>query len=639
MRAKACTTCRQWKARCDATVGMPEGCSRCRSLKLTCVFDASFKRTSKNKCLQQMSSEIQQLRQALIESNRNASSSSPSTATPRICMDDESPNSFSAGWQSGIAAASGSIPTADQPAAPIATDIRPASPTSARASPQGILQLQPSTLDPAHSDASSNQIAPNGAGETAFGADWSRQLFVAANDTPGLASSGSSLPQPSPIGRRVPSSTPYRILGDVGLTRGQVDEQFRTYFAHYHQYLPFKMESNSPEEIYARSPLLFWVIITIASTRKLRSRLAPMIKAIVGDTMYVRRHSIDSVQALLLLCMWPFPTVSMNEDPSHIYSGIATQIALQLGLHCHSQAHSHLTIFQNSNQMKLDDEIKMTAWMACFLVNQMQSNMLGVPPTLLVDSNIINNFSHPALDPTLSKMCRIYHLLIQCSLAISGYSTSTAASAPGDTNSRFKMIMAYGAEFAALQVAHLDPMDENIKIIFLSARVQLWSLALIDDVPLTLSPSATPSPYLEIVKYAERDACDLIEQCYGLNLSITPVYIRRAMSYCAFVLARILRSQHASQCEVLEDNIEKVRQALITTSDTRGDIIYKACELLQDIPYMQDKHLSPPITSRMAASVLYDLLRIASENKLGSQLGQRTLAFDLDGFDWNILGM
>ncbi|KAK6332283.1 suppressor protein sef1 [Orbilia brochopaga] len=638
MRAKACTTCRQWKARCDATVGSPEGCSRCRSLKLTCVFDASFKRTSKNKCLQQMSSEIQQLRQALIESNKNTSSSSPSIATPQLCMTEDSPNSFSAGWQPGISAASGSIPVADQPTASGAVDLRQASPMSTRASPQGILQLQPPSLDPAQSDASSNQIAPNGPGEGAFGTDWPRQLFVATNEAPGLpASSNSSLPQPSPIGRRAPSSTPYRILGDVGLTRGQVDDQFRTYFAHYHHYLPFKMESSSPEEIYARSPLLFWVIITIASTRKLRGRLAPMIKAMVGETMYVRRHSIESVQALLLLCLWPFPTLSMNEDPSHIYSGIATQIALQLGLHCHSQAHSHLTIFQN--QMKPDDEIKMTAWMACFLVNQMQSNMLGVPPTIMVDNNIINHFGHPALDPTLAKMCRIFHLLTQCTLTISGYGPASPSSPPGDTNSRFKMIMAYGAEFASLQATHLDPMDENTKILFLFARVQLWSFALIDDVPLALSPSPSPSSYLDIIKYAERDACDLIELCYGLNLSITPVYIRRAMSYCAFVLARILRSQHASQCEVLEDNIEKVRQALITTSDARGDIIHKACELLQDIPYMEDKRLSPPITSRMGASVLYDLLRIASENKLGSQLGQRTLAFDLDGFDWNILGM
>ncbi|KAF3924081.1 hypothetical protein ABW21_db0209826 [Orbilia brochopaga] len=637
MRAKACTTCRQWKARCDATVGAPEGCSRCRSLKLNCVFDASFKRTSKNKCLQQMSSEIQQLRQALIDSNKTASSSSPSTATPQVCMTEDSPNSFSAGWQPGIAAASGGIPIVDQSIGPGAVGLSQASPMSTRVSPQGILQLQPPTLDPAQSDSSSNQIATNGPGETAFGTDWSRQLFVATNETPGLPSSSPSLPQPSPIGRRAASSTPYRILGDVGLTRGQVDDQFRTYFAHYHHYLPFKMESTSPEEIYAKSPLLFWVIITIASTRKLRTRLAPMIKAMVGDTMYVRRHSIESVQALLLLCLWPFPTASMNEDPSHIYSGIATQIALQLGLHCHGQAHSHLNIFQN--QMKPDDEIKMTTWMACFLVNQLQANMLGVPPTILADGNIINHFGHPAMDPTLSKMCRIFHLLTQCTLTMSGYSTTPSSPSPADTNSRFKMILAYGSEFASLQATHLDPMDENTRILFLFARVQIWSFALIDDMSLSLSPSPTPSPYFDIVKYAERDACDLIELCYGLNLSITPVYIRRAMSYCAFVLARILRSQNASQCEVLEDNIEKVRQALITTSDAKGDIIHKACELLQDIPYMEDKHLSPPITSRMGASVLYDLLRIASENKLGSQLGQRTLAFDLDGFDWNMLGL
>ncbi|KAF3934635.1 hypothetical protein ABW20_dc0102498 [Dactylellina cionopaga] len=635
MRAKACTTCRQWKARCDATPGTSGGCSRCRSLKQPCVFDASFKRTSKNKCLQQMSSEIQQLRQALLENTRNVSSSaSPASAAlstaNEVSMTDES--SFSAEWQPEL-----SSNTANELAAPDpvdlqggATGLQQPSPMSARASPHEILDLQPSLPGPTHVDPSSNQVvstAGNG-----FSPDWQRQLFVPGNQTPALPSTAPSLSQSGLIHRRASStSTPYRIIGDVGLTRGQVDEQFRSFLAYYHQYLPFNMVSTSPEDIYSKSPALFWVIIAVASTRKLRARLAPMVLSMVGETLYARQRCVEDVQALLILCTWPFTVSSLNEDPSHIYSGVAVQMGLQLGLHCHTQRHSHLTLTQA--QLDRNEEVKLTTWLASFVVNQIHSNSLGVPPSILADYNLLNNFSNPAVDPTLSKMCRIYHLLVQASLEISGYSATNPS--PLDPPSRLKLIISYGDEFSVLQTQHLDPMTDNIKIIFLSSRVQLWSFVLTEDI-------ATSTKQIEIIKQAERDACDLIEICYSLNLSMTPAYVRRAMCYCAFVLAKILRCQQATQCEVLEDNIEKVRQALMTTSDTKGDIIHKACELLQDIPYMEDKRISPPIVSRMGQSVIYDLLRIGAENRIvGVQLGQKVLnlAFDLDGFDWNMLGM
>ncbi|KAK6524148.1 suppressor protein sef1 [Orbilia ellipsospora] len=635
MRAKACTTCRQWKARCDATPGVAGGCSRCRSLKQPCVFDASFKRTSKNKCLQQMSSEIQQLRQALLESNRNTSSSaSPASGAPsssnQATMNDEA--SFTADWQPGLSGNPGSTATPDHldPRNTV-TGLQQPSPMSARASPQEILELQQTLPDPTKSDTSSNPIATTA--ENAFSPDWQPHYFVAPSHTPGLPSSSSALVHQSALNRRLSSSTPYRILGDVGLTRGQVEEQFRSYFAYYHQYLPFKMASTSPEEIYAKCSLLFWVIIAVASTRKLRARLSPMIRALVSEAMYSRTQCLEVVQALLILCIWPFGSSSLNEDPSYLYSGMATQICYQLGLHCHQQGHTHLTL--KHPQLDRPDEVKLTTWLSTYLVNQILSNSLGLPPSMTGDYNLIDNFSHSALDPTISKMCRIYHLLVQASLDISGY-TPTSATKP-DPSTRLKMIITYGTELSTLQARHLDPMGDMLKILYLNSRAQLWSFALAEDMPI--SPKQ-----LDIVKQAERDSCDLIELCYSLNLSLSPSYVRRAMCYSAFVLAKILRSQQATQCEVLEDYIEKVRQALMSTSDSRGDITHKACELLQSIPYIEDKRLSPTVTSRMGQSVLYDLLRIGAENAvLGTQLEQRITAsdmsFDLDGFNWDMLGM
>lgn len=43
-------------------------------------------------------------------------------------------------------------------------------------------------------------------------------------------------------------------------------------------------------------------------------------------------RSIWTIQALLLLCLWPFPVASQLDDPSWEYCGMAVAAALKMGL-------------------------------------------------------------------------------------------------------------------------------------------------------------------------------------------------------------------------------------------------------------------------------------------------------------------
>jgi hypothetical protein len=88
---------------------------------------------------------------------------------------------------------------------------------------------------------------------------------------------------------------------------------------------------------------------------------------------------------------------------------------------------------------------------------------------------------------------------------------------------------------------------------------------------------------------------------------------------------------------MLHDSIERARQSLSTTISAPDDINGKACTILQELPYVEDKHRSPPILSRMGASIFYDTLRVYWEQCLERQMPAEYL--DLDRFDWTALGM
>ena len=65
---KACTECRQQKAKCDSHLQPDHRCSRCRRLSVDCVFSASFKRQPKRERVAELEQEAEALRKKLRDS-------------------------------------------------------------------------------------------------------------------------------------------------------------------------------------------------------------------------------------------------------------------------------------------------------------------------------------------------------------------------------------------------------------------------------------------------------------------------------------------------------------------------------------------------------------------------------------------
>jgi hypothetical protein len=355
-----------------------------------------------------------------------------------------------------------------------------------------------------------------------------------------------------------------------------------------------------------------------------------MVKTMIAETIHGTTHSVDTVQALLIMCIWPFKVVRLSEDPSHFYCSIARQMSLQLGLHRPGQPYWPLRhgSLSGPSTVMMDEEIRQSTWLACYVVNQMHSSLLGVPSSMLTDANLLAAFGNPTVEPVLSQLCRIYHFLMQSSWDIGGNApTPTGMLEPA---TRITMVREYCTQLSALEQQYLGQKSDVVRISLLYARLQLCSFALLDDVPLS-------EDVLDLVKEAETTACELIDITYGINLSIAPIHTRRAMCYSAFVLIRLLQLPYDMQRELLLESIERVRQSWSTAISAPDDLDRKVCIILQELPCFEDKHRSPPILSRMGASIFYDTLRLYWEYCLEKQMPDEYL--DITRFDWSALGM
>jgi hypothetical protein len=113
---------------------------------------------------------------------------------------------------------------------------------------------------------------------------------------------------------------------------------YHRYRTSYHPHLPVIDINRSPHEYYHLSDLLFWTIISVASRRMasyptLLPKLARSATDLVWKTLRSGSYSITTVQALVLLCTWPFPTSSSTAGPTFMLVGTMLQIGTQIGLH------------------------------------------------------------------------------------------------------------------------------------------------------------------------------------------------------------------------------------------------------------------------------------------------------------------
>ena len=145
------------------------------------------------------------------------------------------------------------------------------------------------------------------------------------------------------------------------------------YFDRYHQFLPFLEPWRSPDDYYNMSPVLFWCIICVASRRyysniALFASLAEPVMRLVWDSVAAPPVSLYNIQAILLLCTWPFPHSSLWLEPTPVLSNVALSAAMQLGLHRPESADEFMR--RKTRLSDAQNQLRLKTWIACNNVAQ-----------------------------------------------------------------------------------------------------------------------------------------------------------------------------------------------------------------------------------------------------------------------------
>jgi hypothetical protein len=143
-----------------------------------------------------------------------------------------------------------------------------------------------------------------------------------------------------------------------------------SFFQHFHRQFPVLDAEITPHEYHERSPLLFWTIVVIAA-RVCRDRpnLRADLSKTVTDLLWAKTTAIPpshfTIQAQILLCIWPFSPPMLIADPTLFIASAAKMGCMQLGLH-------HPENMQDYNRIRFDIydahiEEALKIWTACFV--------------------------------------------------------------------------------------------------------------------------------------------------------------------------------------------------------------------------------------------------------------------------------
>ncbi|VZH96890.1 unnamed protein product [Fusarium fujikuroi] len=172
---------------------------------------------------------------------------------------------------------------------------------------------------------------------------------------------------------------------DGKLVSGQdIDWYFEKYLQYYHPYLPI-LRKKDPDECFEASTTLFWTVISTACRRyakdeQLVTVLLDSLNRDVWGLLQAITLDLESIQTLLIICTWPFPTIRFVTDPSPNFISSALNACMLLGLHTGRGSHPSFLIGGRQHMTCTDYEASIT-WVFSMYAQISASN--GVPETIV----------------------------------------------------------------------------------------------------------------------------------------------------------------------------------------------------------------------------------------------------------------
>lgn len=145
---------------------------------------------------------------------------------------------------------------------------------------------------------------------------------------------------------------------------------------HHYPHAIFLQPVTSLPDLLARSPLLFWTIVLVASQEHTRftaiyHEVAAGYKELLSPILGKAIQRIETIHALLLLCLWPLPQSRYFDNPAWNYIGLAVHAAVQLQCHSPQPSDKQQNMWPGFGlvpECEVDEVGQARTWLGCFRV-------------------------------------------------------------------------------------------------------------------------------------------------------------------------------------------------------------------------------------------------------------------------------
>ncbi|KIW40065.1 uncharacterized protein PV06_08618 [Exophiala oligosperma] len=196
------------------------------------------------------------------------------------------------------------------------------------------------------------------------------------------------------------------------------------FFSSYAQNVPGLVDTlNDPMHLFIYSEFLFWTIVYIGSRKFTKDPtivefLAKPLGILAQQCLFEPDQAIPSIQAAILICLWPLPDDTNCALRSHAMAGAAMQLALQKGLPFASRKQDFFRI--SLGQSEKDETFRARLWAYCVMVFQGGNIYDGFLCTMGVDTihldrnlSVFSDFS-----PLVAYQYQLHHIHVEAITAI-----------------------------------------------------------------------------------------------------------------------------------------------------------------------------------------------------------------------------
>ncbi|KAL2823385.1 hypothetical protein BDW59DRAFT_148809 [Aspergillus cavernicola] len=447
-----------------------------------------------------------------------------------------------------------------------------------------------------------------------------------------------------------------QVLEGVEISPPVFCDLFLEFYRQYHPRFPLLPDLMVSIRNCTSCPLLFWAVIAIASGssdthRDLHLQLIGPVRRLAGiETTKAETSSLSLIHALLILCCWPQPFSAMATDPSWVYCGSATHIALKMGLH----RPGNLALSVSGTRIS-EEQILMhkKTWVACFIVNQNLSCHLGIPSTLKLDHTLLHSLgTWPApLPASIRDLLQVAYR----SFSFSGILGHYEGTADGLLPDPIPIIESFEADLNSLETTNWELWDLTTKMSFLGTKLHLYAYNLTAKHHTFSSPQLPDRRSQYYFSEAYATAIRLIQTWCAALSSTTPIAIpatlvtkpsfsklarswtifeKLSLTYAVLSLVKFtMLSPTTNSHDINTDNA--IRQALTflkSCSVFKDDHFSRLCDIIEYICHLDGSssnsnsnsnngspsklsscNYNPEVRSHMSSNVLLNVVLRAKE--------------------------